>query len=409
MSEYTFDRIFAPVKAIKSVAETDGTPFYLYNKQGICESISMIHRAFTWMPGYQNYFLLRENNNPQILKLLAEAGTGVSACNYTELQLAGKCGFSGDQLLYEPTRKDPCAEALAKQLNAVWHINSKDLIPEDLPARMILRYHPSEERLSSVQFSAIGKSKNGISRTEIFAVLSDLHQRGVSQLGLSLQVASYSIHPGFWARKAEILLGLAEEVRENLGFSLWCLHIGEGPGLPYQPRATAPTVAEEAEKVQSLFSELTAEQPVLFTGINRQLMEHNGILITKILEERNVYNTFLVLDAGISHYLRPVLKQAYRHISVLGKNQTENRKLYFLVGELPDQIDRPAQKGRMLPKVAPGDYCVIHDVGCGARSMPMLFGCPCIAAEYLYDPNEGIQQIAPRKTEQEVLNFLTAL
>ncbi len=409
MSEYLYDRIFAPTEAVKAVAEQDGTPFYLYHKQGILDSVHSLNLAFAWADEYRNYFNLRENNNPEILKLLAQAGSGVSVCSYTELRLAEKCGFSGERILYEPTRREDAAEKLARKLNAVWMINGVDLIPTDLPQRMILRYHPSEERLTAVQFTTVGKSKNGICSPEILAVLDDLHRRGVEKLGIALQVASYCIKPGFWEKKANVLLSLAAEVKEKSGFALWCIHIGEGPGLAYQARVTAPSVEEEADRVRALYAGLSvADRPAVFTGVNRRLLEQNGVLVTKVLEQRDLYHTYLILDAGIGHYLRPVLKSAYRHISVLGKHQTEDRKRYYLAGMLPDEIDHLSQKPRMLPKVEPGDYCVVHDVGCGARSMPMLYGCPSIAAEYLFDEDGTIRPISPHRSEQEVLDFLTA-
>ncbi len=407
MAEYVYDRIFAPDDAVRSIAEQNGTPFYLYDQKGIEDSVRSLHSAFSWVSGYQNYFVIRQNPNPRILQILAKSGTGVSACSYTELLLAKSCGFSGEQLIYEPGRKDDRAEALAKQLGATWMINSTDLLPEDLPQRIILHYHPMEEKLTSVQLHRIGKSKNGIQSPWIFDVIADLHQRGVKSIGVALQVASYSITPGFWAKKAEILLDLAKETKKRLGFSLWCLHLGEGPGLPYQPRVTAPTIAEEADNIRLLSN--NEEIPVIFTGVNSQLMEHSGLLVTKILEQRDIYYSFLVLDAGFCQYIRPVLKSAYRHISVLGKNQIENRKKYYLVGELPDEIDRPAQKGRMLPKVTAGEYCIVHDVGCGSRSMPLLYGFAPVTAEYLYTDSGSIQQISPRRTEEEVLDFLTTL
>ena len=410
MASYIYDHIFAQAETVKYVADKDGTPFYLYHKQGILDNIQTLHSAFAWMPGYQNYFLLRENNNPHILKLLAEAGTGVSACSYTELRLAQACGFSGEQLIYEPCRRDSRGEELARELDATWMINGIDLLPLELPNRIILHYHPSEERLNTVQFSMVKKSKNGINRLQLFEVLKNLHTRGVDKLGLALQVASYSIKPGFLGKKAQLLLSLAKTIQENLGFSLWSIHIGEGPGLPYQPRAKAPTIAEEAEQVRLLFAALPDDDaPVLFTGVNRQLMGQNGIMVTKVLEQRNLYRTILVLDAGIGHYLRPVLNHAYRHISVLGRDQIENRKRYFMVGQLPDEIDHPVQRGRMLPKVTIGEYLVFHDVGCGGRSMAMLYGCSSVAGEYLYEEDGNIRRIAPHRTEQEVLEFLTAL
>ena len=410
MAEYIYDRIFAPDGAVKAIAEQYGTPFYLYHKEGILQSAQALKNAFFWSHNYQNYFTIRQNPNPHLLKLLASGGTGVNASNYSELLLAKACGFSGDELIYEPVRKDTKAENLARELDATWLINGVDLLPERLPARIILHYHPLEERLNAVQFPMIGKSKNGITKPRILDVLRDLRHRGAEKLGVSLQIASYSIKPGFWAQKAEILLSLAQEVKENLGFDLWSLHIGEGPGLPYHPRATAPTIAEEADKIHTLLLNKLCEQSyAVFTGVNRNLMEHCGLLVSKILERRDIYHTFLVLDAGFCQYIRPVLKSAYRHVSVLGRNQIENRRKYYLVGTLPDENDRPVQKGRMLPQVTPGEYCIFHDVGCGGRSMPVLYGFAPVAGEFLYEEDGTISQISPSRTEEDVMEFLTAL
>lgn len=407
MPDYLPDRIFAPEHLVKDIAEQNGTPFYLYHKEGIAQSIRKLHDAFLWAPGFQNYFHIRENNNPHILKILKQEGTGVCACSYVELLLAQHCGFSGEQLLYEPSERDPDACALALELDATWLVHSEYLLPDVLPERIIVHYHPLEEWLSAVKFPKIGNSKSGISQPEIFDVLMRLHERGVQMLGLYVQVSSYSIVPGFWEKKTQILLKLAQDIKNNLNIPLWALHIGEGPGLPYRPNASAPELEDEAARVHALFKNLVDENvPLLFTGVNRRLLEHNGLLVAKVLEYRRLYKPFLVLDAGMTHYIRPVLKQAYRHVSVLGKYDIGNRKQYHLIGPMPEEMDRIAQKPRMLPEVHPGDYCLIHDVGCGARTMAMVYGTRGIAAEYLYS-DDGIQPIAPGRSPQELLDFLT--
>ena len=86
----------------------------------------------------------------------------------------------------------------------------------------------------------------------------------------------------------------------------------------------------------------------------------------------------------------------------------ENRRRYSIVGVLPDGFDYLDVKGRMLPQVGPGDYCVVHDVGCGGRAMVLLYGFQPTAAEYLYTPDGSMLPIAPGRTEEEVLQFLTA-
>ena len=409
MAEYLPDRTFADPSILQEMVQKEETPFFLYDHQGILDSISRLHGAFGSVTGYQNYFPIRENNNPVILKLLADTGTGVCACSGLELRIAEKCGFSGRQLLYEPGRKDPDAESQAARLHAVWLINGRYLLPDPVPEEVILRYHPHEMKMSPMQFPKIGSSKNGLTREQLLEAVKLLSTRGCRRIGLALQVSSYSIQPSCWEHRLSVLEKLAQEIERETGVTISRFHIGEGPGLPYCPSTAVPTLEEEAEKVIRCLKTLFAErEPELYTSVCSRLLECNGILVTKILEERVNLRTFLVLDAGIGQYIRPALKQAYRHISVLGRNETENRKLYSLVGEMPDEIDRLVKRGRMLPRVKAGDYCIIHDVGCGARSMAMLYGTHVIPAEYLCGQDGSYRQISMRRSEEEVAAFLTA-
>jgi len=409
MADYPADRIFAPSGAVKEIADAGNTPFYLYDKQGIQNSINELHDAFAWISGYQNYFPLRDNLNPQLLQILSASGSGVSVTSKAELEHACRCGFSGSAILYEPSILDPDAEKLAFQQDAVWLLNSAALLPDTLPKKLILRYDPCDIPLTSPLKQTVTKSKNGLNRGQILETVQRLREKGVEQVGLALQISSYNIQSGFWSRKAAILFDLMMEIHQKTDVSIWCCHIGEGPGLPYHPRISAPDLTEEVQLLRSDYDSLPVDfRPILYTGVSSRLMEPHGILVTKVLEERYMYKTFLIFDAGICQYNRPILKHAYRHVSVLGKNQIENRKLYSLVGNLPDSFDRLVAKGRMLPRIEPGEFCVVHDVGCRGRSMPMLYGLRPLAAEYLYEADGTIRQIAKRRSEKDVLDFLTA-
>ena len=408
MSEYLPDRIFAPDDAVRELAETGRTPFYLYDQAGMEAGIRDLHACFSDMPDYQNYFPIRENPNPRILNLLQAGGTGICACSAIELKLAQACGFSGSQLLYEPTQRDLAAETLAHGLGAVWLLNSEALLPQTPPGKVLLRYHPADRRLTPLQTSVIGKNKHGLSREPLIALARQLHCQG-TKVGLALQVSSYSTQPGFWAHRSSVLLELAGELRRTADIPVWACHIGEGPGLGYRPQAQSCDWNAETNAVRDAFTALPeGERPVLLTGVYRRLLEPHGILVTKILEKRTSLRTFLVVDAGACQYLRSSLLQAYRHISVLGRREMENRRRYSIVGVLPDGFDYLDVKGRMLPQVGPGDYCVVHDVGCGGRAMVLLYGFQPMAAEYLYTPDGSMLPIAPGRTEEEVLQFLTA-
>ncbi len=409
MTVYPADQIFADPDIVRSIADGGNTPFFLYHKEGICSSVGQLHNQFAWMEGYQNYFSIRENPNPQILKLLQKSGTGVCADSLIELHLAQWCGFHGAQLLYEPGRKDPEAETAALALNALWLCNSAALIPDVLPERLILRYNPMDMKLTPQMNKSVSHSKSGLSRRQLMDAAAALKGRGLEQIGIALQVSQYSISPGFWARKAELLFRLMKDLQKQTGLSVSWVHIGEGPGMAYHPDASSPDYPEEAAAVRQCWEKLPLEmRPVVLTGSSSRLMEPHGILVTKILEQRELSSTYLILDAGVCQFVRCPLKKAYRHVSLLGRSGISNRKHYLLAGELPVSLDRLAEKGRLLPRVVPGDYCVFHDMGSGVRSMAMLYGFHPVAGEYLYEDDGTVTQIAPRRTEEEVLSFLTA-
>lgn len=409
MTEYPADKIFAPTEVVRRIAKDGTTPFYLYNQQGIQDSVQRLHDLFSWSKQFQNYFPIRENNNHHLLSLLQKLGTGVCACSKAELQLAIRCGFQGDALLYEPLRKDLEAEQIALDAGAGWFCNSAFLLPDPLPKKLILRYNPCDQTFTPQMKQTVLRSKSGFNREDLFETAKMLVEKGANEIGLALQVSSYSLHKGFWAKKASMLLSIAEQLTQRTGLPVRYCHIGEGPGLPYRPSVTPPDYKKEAAEVRDLWERFPeTARPILYTSVTGRLLEENGILITKVLEVRHILKTFLILDAGICQYARPALKQAYRHISVLGNSRMEGRKTYAVVGQMPVSFDRYSTKSRILPIVQPGDYCVVHDTGCGARSMPLLYGAPCIPAEYLYCEDGSVQQIALHRTENEVLDFLTA-
>lgn len=410
MANYPADQIFAPADLIKNIADAGNTPFYLYDKEGIIQSSRDLYHAFSWAGTYQNFFPLRDNLNPCLLSILQKAGSGVSVSNKAELKLALSCGFRDSQLLYEPTQADPEAETMAKEANAIWLINSAALMPPKPPSKIILRYNTVLRPMTSPQRQAAMRFKNGMTDQQVIETTNNLLQQGITEVGLALQSSSYCVHPGFWAKRARTLIQLRQEIQKKTGIHITSLHLGEGPGLPYRPKVDAPNLEDEATSIRAVLEQDHSKENIqLYTGVSRRLLEANGILITKVLEVRPILRTFLIMDAGISQYCRSELKNAYRHVSVLGNSSIGGRKLYYLVGDLPDTIDRLVQKGRMLPTVQPGDYCVVHDVGCHGRSMPLLYGLRPVAAEFLYEADGTISQISPRRTEDEVLKFLTAL
>lgn len=407
MAEYEPDKTFISASKLKKLTDRGCTPFFLYDEDGIRQSCRFLQNQFSWQPGFQNYFPIRENINPTILKLLLSCGLGALACGKAELLLAQKCGFHGGNLLYEPMMRDYDAEKLALELDAGWLVNSPHLLPMQRVPSILLRYHPLSARACMGRPNKSERSKNGFTEPQLMETIRLLHVRGVASIGLALDVASSGFQPGFYAARASALFRLLPEIQKRTGVTIGACCLGDGFAPSYRPNLPVPTLEDETVQIKLMYETLPeGMRPRLSTALSKQLLERNGILVTKVLEIRELSRNTLVVDASVCQYLRPALKQAYRHISLLGKNQTEKRKRYQIVGYLPEEFDRFGE-GRMLPEAETGDICILHDVGCGGRSMPMLYAMQPPCAEYLFCVNGQIQQIGAAPTETQVLDFLT--
>ena len=79
---------------IKKIIKKHPTPFHIYDETGIRETAKKLNNAFSWIPGFKEYFAVKATPNPFILKILHEEGFGADCSSLPELILAEKVGIS---------------------------------------------------------------------------------------------------------------------------------------------------------------------------------------------------------------------------------------------------------------------------------------------------------------------------
>ena len=65
---------FVSKSKLDEIAASYPTPFYLYDEKGMRDNARRVNAAFSWNPGFKEYFAVKATPNPQILKLLREEG-----------------------------------------------------------------------------------------------------------------------------------------------------------------------------------------------------------------------------------------------------------------------------------------------------------------------------------------------
>ena len=85
---------------LEEIVKKYPTPFHLYDEKGIRDNVKALKEAFSWNPGYKEYFAVKANPNPFLIDILREYGCGCDCSSYTELLLSEAIGATGDDIMF---------------------------------------------------------------------------------------------------------------------------------------------------------------------------------------------------------------------------------------------------------------------------------------------------------------------
>ena len=61
---------FVTKEQLEEIVKKYPTPFHLYDEKGIRENAKAVKEAFSWNPGFREYFAVKATPNPYILDIL---------------------------------------------------------------------------------------------------------------------------------------------------------------------------------------------------------------------------------------------------------------------------------------------------------------------------------------------------
>lgn len=401
---------FIPADQLKQIARAYPTPFYLYDERGIRENARRIRQAFSWNPGYQQYFAVKAAPTPALLKLLREEGIYAECSSKAELELARRCGFYGDEILFVPN--DPLEEDVkaAAGLKTAVNLDDINLIGyfqkyRCLPERVGLRYNPGGVfSIDGQDISQPGQAKFGFTRPQIFEGVEKLMKLGVKSIGLHGYMGGNIGNPGYYEALARMLFHLAVEVNQKTGMPVSFINLSGGIGIAYRPKEETPDIFAVGESVRVAFHEIMVPAGLghakLYTELGRYMTGPYGLLVSTVLHKKKTYKNYIGLDACAAHLMRPMLYGAYHHITIAGKENAPHGQIYDVTGSICENTDKFAVD-RHLPEIEIGDLVVIHDVGAHGHSMGYNYNGKLRCAELLYCCDGSVKVIRRAETMED--------
>ncbi len=394
------------------------TPFHLYDEAIIRHRARRLKAAFAWNPDFREYFAVKANPNPVLLRILMEEGFGLDCSSYTELLIAKAVGARGHDIMFSSNVTPEADMRLAAKLGSlinlddISHIGFLDRL-SGIPETVSLRFNPgSDFTIGNSIMSRPSDAKYGLTRPQLTEGVRDLQARGASRFGIHAFLSSNTTDADYYPSLARLLFRTAVEIHRECGADITGINLSGGIGIPYRPDDTETDMTAVGRAVQDAFMDIMLPaglgRAAIHTELGRWLLAPAGCLVSRVIHEKHIYKDYLGLDACAADLLRPAMYGAYHHITVAGREQDAEHQTWDVTGGLCENNDKFAID-RPLPEVGTGDLLVIHDTGAHGHSMGYNYNGKLRPAEVLRTKTGEFRLIRRAETPADYFTTLDVL
>ena len=401
---------FLTLEKAKEIREQIPTPFHVYDEAGIRANARALKAAFSWNPGFKEFFAVKATPNPFLLKILHEEGCGCDCATYTELLLSEAVGITGHDVIFSSNVTPELDMRKARDMGV--YINLDDATYVDflasmgpVPETVCLRYNPGGSfSLGNTIMDMPRDAKYGMTEDQMAGAITRLMKLGTKHFGVHAFLASNTTTNEYYPALAGQLFRLAVRLRNATGAHISFIDLSGGIGVDYRPEQPRCDIGVIGEGVRVKYEEILTPNDMgdvaIFTELGRFMLAPYGHLISTVIHEKHIYREYVGLDACAANLMRPAMYGAYHHITVLGKEDAILDHVYDVTGGLCENNDKFAIE-RSLPEIQIGDIVAIHDTGAHGFSMGYNYNGKLRSAEVLLKEDGNFQLIRRAETPED--------
>jgi diaminopimelate decarboxylase len=385
--QYRGDELFCEEVPVRGIAETVGTPFYLYSLNTLESHFRAFQNAFSKVD-HLICFSAKANSNISILRIFVRMGGGVDVVSGGELFRSMKASASPDKIVYSGVgkREDEIEYALELPI-LMFNIESTQelVLIDQIAGRMktrapvALRVNPDVDPKTHPYISTgLKKNKFGIN------LQKSLDDYRLANTLPNVKVIGVSCHIGSQLTEVRPFVEAVQRIKELVlklraeGMNIQYMDIGGGLGITYNQEEPP----HPRDYARALMKELKEIDCTLILEPGRVIVGNAGVLVTKVLytkagEEKN----FIVVDAAMNDLIRPSLYGSYQRVQPVNRSDRPEWTA-DVVGPICESSDFLA-KDRKLPKAEQGDFLVVMSAGAYGFSMSSNYNSRPRVAEVL--------------------------
>ncbi len=383
--------------------EKFNTPLYVYDEERIHFQYSKLLHAFH-QSDVKIFYACKALSNINILRILQKLGSGIDCVSLNEVQFALKAGFEPSKIIFTPNSVsiDDYKEAVSIGVNI--NIDNLEILRQfgehyGSSYPVVVRINPHIMAGGNIKISTGHiDSKFGISIDQIDQILKIKSQTQIKIKGLHLHTGSEIKEVDVFINGLQLMLELSKKFEE-----LSIIDLGGGFKVPYMPDEKGANIDELGMRLHETLSKFETDQHKKFQiwfEPGKYIVSEAGYFLTKatIIKE-NPTRTFVGVDSGFNHLIRPMFYDAY-HIIHNISNTKGPVKQYNVVGNICE-TDTFAWD-RALHEVSPGDILLFNNAGAYGFEMSSRFNSRTRPAEVLVNKGE-MKLIRRRETLDDLI------
>lgn len=347
------------------------TPFYYYDLSVLRQTLQACYEASSPY-GFHVHYALKANFNPKVLQMIQSFGFGADCVSGGEVKAAIDFGFNNSQIVFAGVGKSDKeinyaldADIFCFNVESVQELEIINELAEKKgkTAKVAIRINPNvDAHTHHFITTGLDENKFGVNTWQLDDVLKALRAcKNIQFMGVHFhigsQITDMEVYKSLCIRINEIAAWF-----EDHGFTVKVLNAGGGLGVDYHnPDTNNISDFQSYFKVFKDFLNVRADQEVHFE-LGRALVAQCASLVSKVLYVKNGQKkNFLVLDAGMTELIRPMLYQAYHEIENVSRTGTADLK-YDVVGPICESTDC-FRKDVELPESFRGDLIAVRTAG----------------------------------------------
>jgi diaminopimelate decarboxylase len=387
-----------------AIAQQFGTPVYVYDAEKITNQIKSLKTAFSGSDVRVKY-AAKALTNISILKLIRKHGAGIEVVSLEEAHIAMKAGFTSAEIVFTPSGVDFSEIIQGVSLGLSINIDSLPALQKfgekykhTYPCG--IRINPHILAGGNYKISTgHSNSKFGISVYQLPQIRELVDKYGIQVQGLHIHTGSEITETDIFLKMADILFSVAGDFPD-----LKFIDFGSGFKVAYKEGDMVTNVYDVGLKLSKIFNDFCHQygrKLELWIEPGKYIVSEAGTLLVQANVVKSTPTvTFVGVNSGLNHLLRPMMYDAY-HTIVNISNPTGSQKVYTVVGYICETDTFGAD--RKLHEVREGDILAIKNAGAYGFSMSSNYNSRPRPAEVLVIHGEA-KLIRDRETVEDLLN-----